>query len=155
MALRFIPHFRRQFRVTSNAQKCIRRDTSGGNILLKVKHNARILSIMVTWALENAIETADSMRSRGYGLPGRSAFSIFRFDKRDNHALAYILSCACFVIAGTAAGANRFSYFPMVSGKWGEPFTIAVFAAYFALCIFPMIINIKEDLAWRSIVSKT
>ena len=33
-----------------------------------------ILSIMVTWCLENAIETADSMKSRGCGLPGRSAF---------------------------------------------------------------------------------
>ena len=28
--------------------------------------------------LENAIETSDSMRSRGYGLKGRTAFSIYQ-----------------------------------------------------------------------------
>ena len=41
------------------------------------------LSILVTWALENAIQTSDPMRSRGYGLHGRTAFSIYRFTKRD------------------------------------------------------------------------
>lgn len=59
---------------------------------------------MVTWALENAIETADSMKGRGYGLPGRTAFSIFRFDRRDKRALLYILTCAAVVVAGAVTG---------------------------------------------------
>ncbi len=49
---------------------------------------------MVTWSLENAIETADSMRARGYGLPGRTSFSIYRFDSRDSSALAWLVSAA-------------------------------------------------------------
>ncbi len=48
---------------------------------------------MITWSLENAIETADSMRSRGYGLPGRSAFSIYRMDSRDKLALMWLSFC--------------------------------------------------------------
>ena len=32
----------------------------------KVRYALNMVSILVTWALENAIETADSMKSRGY-----------------------------------------------------------------------------------------
>ena len=148
MALRFVPRFTAQLKIISNAQKCVGRDVSSGNLLQKMKHGIKILSIMVTWALENAIETADSMKSRGYGLPGRTAFSIFRFDRRDGCALVFILACAAVVIAGNYTGAYRFRYFPTVKGEWTGA-ALFVFAAYFALCVFPLVINLKEDIKWR------
>lgn len=158
MSLRFVPRFRTQIKVVSNAQKCIGRDVSSGNILQRAKHGIKILSIMVTWALENSIETADSMKSRGYGLPGRTAFSIFRFNKRDGLALAYILVCAAAIIAGAVLEIYRFRYFPTIrhiSGDWHVFWTASLFVIYFALCIFPLIVNIKEDLTWKLIKSKT
>ena len=155
MALRLVPRYRDQLKIITNAQKCIGRSGSDGNLLQKVKHAIRINSILVTWALENAIETADSMNGRGYGLPGRTAFSIFHFDKRDALALAYIAACAGTVLIGAATGAYRFRYFPSVRGEWTSLYTIAVFVAYFALAVFPLIINIKEEMVWKSIASKT
>ena len=148
MALRFVPRFKAQIKVISNAQKCVGRDVSNGNLLKKMKHGIRILSIMVTWALENAIETADSMKGRGYGLPGRTAFSIFRFDKRDGYALLYIFFCSAVVLAGSALGAYQFRYFPTVNGVWSGA-AVLVFAAYTALGLYPIIVNVKEDLAWN------
>ena len=154
MALRFVPRFRAQIKVISNAQKCVGRDVSNG-LLKKMKHGVKILSIMVTWALENAIESADSMKMRGYGLPGRTAFLIFRFDKRDALALLYILFCSSVVITGAATGAYHFRYYPTIKGEWTGFMTIIVFAAYFALCAFPLLVNIKEDIIWNSIKAKT
>ncbi|MCL1828818.1 MAG: energy-coupling factor transporter transmembrane protein EcfT [Oscillospiraceae bacterium] len=154
MALRFVPRFKAQMKVISNAQKCIGRDVSNGNLFLKAKHGAKILSVLVTWATENAIETADSMKARGCGLPGRTAFSIFRFDRRDLFALIYILACSAGVIGGALTGAYQFRYFPTVKGSWTGA-AVFVFAAYFALCLFPIIVNIKEDIVWRSTESKT
>jgi len=154
MSLRFVPRFRAQIKVVSNAQKCIGRDVSKGNIFQKARNGVKILSIMVTWALENAIETADSMKARGYGLPGRSAFSIFRFDKRDAMGLGYILTCAAAVITGAALGAYRFRFFPTILGEWTGFWTVAVFAAYFALAAFPIIVNISEAITWKRIESR-
>lgn len=151
MALRFVPRFRAQIKVISNAQKCIGRDVSNGDAFRRAKHGIKILSIMVTWALENAIETADSMKGRGYGLPGRTAFSNFRFRKRDGYALAYILVCAAVVIAGSLTGVYRFRYFPSIRGEWAGAYTIVVFATYLALGAFPLLVNLKEDLVWRRI----
>ena len=151
MALRLVPRFRAQIKIISDAQKCIGRDVSSGKLLQRIRHGARILSIMVSWALENAIETAESMNARGYGLPGRTAFSIFRFERRDGLALGYILTCAGVVIAGAVSGAYHFRYFPSVRGQWSGAGTFAVFAAYLALCALPIILNLKEDFAWKRI----
>ena len=164
MALRFVPRFKAQIKTISNAQKCVGRDVSSvkllrktklgvkvvsaGNLFKKIKHGIKILSILVTWALENAIETADSMKGRGYGLPGRTAFSIFRFDRRDAYALIFILGCSAVVIAGAAMGAYYFRYFPTIKGDW-TGVTIVIFAAYFALGVFPVAVNIKEDAVWN------
>jgi energy-coupling factor transport system permease protein len=154
MSLRFVPSFKNQIKVISNAQKCIGRDVTGRNIAQNAKHGIRIMSIMVTWALENAIEKADSMKGRGYGLPGRTAFSIFRFDRRDLYALVYILTCIGIIVAGTVMRVYHFSYFPIINSMYTALATVA-FAAYFALGAFPLIVNIKDDIVWKSIVSKT
>jgi len=154
MSLRFVPHFKAQVKVISNAQKCIGCDIAGINILQKVRHGIKILSIMVTWALENAIDTADSMKARGYGLPGRTAFSIYRFDNRDGKAVVFILTCVAIVIAGSVSGAYRFRYFPTIRGEWAGFSTMFVFVAYFALGILPIMINIREDLLWKRIESR-
>ena len=92
MSLRFVPRFTAQIKVISNAQKCVGRDVGSGGLIKRAKQGIKILSILVTWALENAIDTADSMKDRGYGLPGRTAFSIYRFDRRDKWALLF---CCC------------------------------------------------------------
>ena len=155
IALRFIPRFIAQAKVISNAQKCIGRGMSGAKIPQKARNGVKIVSILVTWALENAIETADSMKGRGYGLPGRTAFSIFRFDRRDAYALVYILACAAVVVMGSLAGAYYFRYYPTIKGQWAGNGTIVVFAAYLALGLFPIIVNIKEDIKWSRIKAGT
>jgi energy-coupling factor transport system permease protein len=157
MALRFVPRFRAQIKVISSAQKCVGRDVSSGNILRRARHGIIILSIMVTWALENAIETADSMKGRGYGLPGRTAFSIYRFDRRDRLALAFISLCGAVIIAGCLWGAYYFRYFPTVKAVSAVEFPIAAinWIAYLALGAMPVIIDIKEDLKWKNLGSHT
>jgi len=151
MALRIVPRFRDKIKVIHAAQKCVGRGVSDGNILQKIRYGIRIISIMITWALENSIETADSMKARGYGLPGRTAFSIFSFSRRDVFALGYILLCSAAVLAGYAAGAYHFRFFPTVRGQWSGVWTYFVFAAYFALGAFPVVINIRENMVWKKI----
>ena len=154
MSLRLVPRFQAQIKIISNAQKCVGRNISNGSILQRAKHGIKILSIMVTWALENAIETADSMKSRGYGLPGRTAFSIFRFQRRDFYALIYIFICGVYIFVGSLFGGLYFRYFPTIKGVLTEPYTFTLLFAYFALCVMPVIINVQEDLVWKSIDSK-
>ena len=38
-----------------NGQKAMGRDTGNGNIISRARHGLNMLSILITWALENAI----------------------------------------------------------------------------------------------------
>lgn len=150
MVLRFVPKFKDHLKIVSNAQKCVGRDPSQGNLIRRVKNAIKILSIMVTWALENAIETADSMKSRGYGLLGRTAFSIYRFDKRDKRVLAFIASFGMAIILCAVFGGAKYRYFPTVRYNLDSPLTWISTICYLALCLTPIIINGMEDRKWKA-----
>lgn len=150
MALRFVPRFKTQLELVRQAQHSIGRDVSNGSIFRRVKNATVILSIMVTWSLENAIETADSMKSRGYGLHGRTAFSIYRFDDRDKTVLAWLLFCGIYLFCGTLAGGLQWRYFPRMKGVLTEPFPLSLLFVYFCLCITPVILNRREVRKWHS-----
>lgn len=155
MALRFVPRFKAQLHVVSEAQRCVGRNVSDGSILQRIRNAVTILSIMVTWALENAIETADSMRSRGYGLPGRTAFSIYRFDGRDRAVLAWLFVCGAHIACGWAAGGLYWRYYPTVKGAVLTPLTASFPLAYLALCLTPVILDRREGRLWKRSRSET
>ena len=154
MALRFVPKFSAQLKTVREAQRCVGRDTGNGTALQRLRHGVTVFSILVTWALENAIETADSMRSRGYGLPGRSAFSIYRFDSRDRAVLLWLGFCGAYIVSGWIAGAFRFSYYPLISGAPLTVFTVSFPLVYLALCLTPVILDLAEDRAWKRLQSE-
>ncbi len=154
MTLRFVPKFSAQLKVVANAQRCMGRDVSNGSIIKRAKNGLNILSIMTTWSLENAIETADSMKSRGYGVPGRTAFSIFTFDKRDKKALCLIFLLGIYTLVGNLMGGMYFRFFPSMKMAEVSVFGISVFVAYLLLCVCPIIIEIWEVRKWKALRSK-
>ncbi|MCL2123623.1 MAG: energy-coupling factor transporter transmembrane protein EcfT, partial [Desulfovibrionaceae bacterium] len=149
MELRFVPRFTAQAKAIANAQKGLGRGITDGTVLMRVKHAVRILSILVTWALENGIDTADSMRSRGYGLPGRSSFALYRLDRRDRYALLFLTLCGAVMITGAALGLLKFPYYPTLGSIKPNDWQAGLYAVYLAMLAFPMITGAKEALQWK------
>lgn len=154
MILRFVPKFKAQFDIVREAQRSIGRDISYGSTIKRMKNAVTIFSVMVTWSLENAIETADSMKSRGYGLPGRTAFSIYKFDERDRDALIWLLFCGTYMICGIIVGGLSWKYFPSIKGMLLQPFTISFLTIYLCMSLTPVVINRREEKKWESLQSK-
>ena len=154
MILRFVPKFSAQLRQVRAAQRAIGRDLSDGKLRQRLHSATTILSVMVTWSLENAIHTADSMKSRGYGLPGRTAFSIFRFDDRDKLMLIWLLFCGLYITAGWIGGGFYWKFFPMIRCAKLTPLTVSFQLTYLALCLTPLILNCVEDRTWRKLKSE-
>ncbi len=157
MALRFVPHFAAQLKVIRNGQKCVRMDVANAGWRRKVRYGLNILSILITWALENAIETADSMKSRGYGLSGRTAFSIYRFDRRDRKMGALFIGLFLIFSYGCWSGAAFAQYNPriLLAGftiqgqnvpvQCGPALAAATFAAFGIFCFAPLLLGIVEE----------
>lgn len=154
MVLRFVPRFEAQLRVVRAAQKSAGRDVTDGGILQRIKNGLRILSILISWSLENSVETADSMKSRGYGLKGRSNFTVYRFSRRDAVCLAAVLLCLAYLVAGGLGGALKFWYFPVLSPVLTTPYSVSLYGVYLLLCVIPLLLDGKEALTWKHIRSK-
>lgn len=154
MALRFIPRYIEQVKVISNSQKCIGKDVTQGNLMKKAENGIKILSILTTWALENAIETADSMKSRGYGLPNRSSFSTFRFDSRDRLCFSIMMFLMIIVLSGVSIGQSSMRFFPSIKCPAITFYSFLMYFAYLFLCIMPLAANIWEAAKWKYIESK-
>lgn len=154
MTFRFVPKFKEQVQEVSNAQKSMWRDTSEGSVFVRVKNSIRILSAVITWSLENAIDTSDSMKSRGYGLTGRTAYSNYVFDKRDVTALIYLAVTIIYFLIGALLGKIHYRYFPSMRGTDMSFYSTSIFISYIMICIMPIIIEIWEELKWRKLKSK-
>ena len=154
MTLRFIPKFKTQMAAVVDAQKSIGRDPAEGSLWQRMKIAITVLSIMITWSLENAIETGDSMKSRGYGLPGRTAFTIYRLDDRDKLALVFLGFCGLYLLAGTMVSAFGFRYFPSIRYMGLNAGTLSFQFVFLAMCMMPPVLHWAEERTWKAIHSK-
>lgn len=153
MVFRFVPRFGQQLTVIRNGQKAVGRDVKNGNIFRRMRYGITILSVLITWALENAIDTSDSMRARGYGLKGRTAFSIFRFDRRDGVVTAVLSGLFLVFVAGMAGGVTFAQYNPkiIIGGLPLSAGSLVVYLSWAALCFFPVILGMIEDAQFREL----
>ncbi len=151
MVFRFVPRFKSQFKKTVSAQRCIGFDISKGKFPHRIKNLAKVISVMTTWALENSIETADSMRGRGYGLKGKTNFNIYKFQKRDLLALIYILSAFSYIFLNILQGNVSYEYYPTINIK---TVSADIYILFLTLCAMPIITEAWETLKWKYYQSK-
>ena len=153
MAFRYIPLFQNQMRKINQSQKTMGLYATD-SIPDKVGGGIRVFDSLIAWSMENSIDTADAMKARGYGLPHRSSFSLFRFTKRDGILLTVLFLLCVAILFGFFREAYDFYYYPQIAEipLKGETVFYYIIITVF-LCI-PGLIEIKENITWRYLKSK-
>ncbi len=151
MTLSLIPKLMSQMKIISDAQRTLGLDWKSGTLKERLHAGARVLSILVSWALEDAVTTADSMRARGYGQHKRSSFSIFRFSKRDGALLAVVLLLFAAEIFTYATGRGSMTFYPAIEWPKLGAVDILLYGSFFALGLLPTAIQMKEDRKWKKL----
>ena len=154
MTLRFVPRFFTHLKEVKSSQKTIGKDITNGNIVTRIKNGFTIISVMITWALENSIETADSMKAKGYGIKGRTAFSNYKFQKRDLKLLLVIIVFDVCILWGELVGELYFECFPQIIKSEVSWVKMTIYIAYFMLYIIPIIIECWEGYKWKLLRSR-
>ncbi len=152
-ALRFVPLLKERYGRIKASQKAMGMYSSDA-YTDKIKSTMRTYSSLIGWALENAIDTGTSMKSRGYGLKGRTHFSLFRFKARDFAMLVMIVLLDALVFYGMFSEKLAFSYYPAIKAQKADIVAIIAFIGFGLLCFMPLIIELKEDLQWKYYRSK-
>ena len=142
MILRFVPRFVSHIGDAYRA-RCTLLGTPK-NKRTKIKYGAAAVSASMTWALENSLDVADSMKSRGWGLPNRTSFTRYRFEDRDRDALTAILVMSAYFISGIAYGALEFRFYPTIQFSEVTPFGVSCFIVYAFLCSFPLLMEVRH-----------
>lgn len=150
MSLRYVSLFKIRWHKVQDSQRALGlyRD---GNLIDAVRGRMRVLSVLITWSLENGIVTARSMDARGYGSRRRSAFAIYRFRLSDLAVILLTLALTGAAVAGITAA--DFSYYPAVVSDLFSPLSMIGYIAYAILGFLPIIINTKEVIRWRILLS--
>lgn len=154
MTLKFIPEFIRKFGEVYRAQKAAGY-VCRGKYFKRMRTGIRVLSTVITWALERGVITADSMKNRGYGLKGRTAYSIFRFDARDGKCLLFILAAGGYILAGAIKGGITFRYYPDIGGMIAGTYTVSIFIVYGLLVFLPVFLHFSENKKQRISLERT
>ena len=153
MVLNFIPKFKRHFREIDQSQKALGIYASKSYVD-KIRSKMRVLSILVTWSLENSVETADSMRARGYGMKGRTSYSIFRWTVRDTVMAVTIFTLTALICFLMSLGYSDYWFYPTLKAFDWSALALLLYVGLFLVMALSTATEIKENIAWRYLRSK-
>ena len=92
LTLRFIPLMKRRLEEITLIQKSKGIDVTHGKWRTRARNAMLYVQALLVYSLEEAIQTADSMKARGYGIGRRSTYEFFRFRKKDTVALFILIT---------------------------------------------------------------
>ncbi len=148
MGFRFIPNMIMQAKKVEEAQLGLGIYMKS-TFITKVRFRLRMVSSLITWSLEHAIDTADAMQSRGYGLKNKTNFSVFKFRIDDCIYLMLILLFFFLIATGEFLNIYSFKFYPNLGViTFGTYEVIGYFSILF-LGIIPLIIEGMEAIKWR------
>lgn len=151
MTLRFVPRFKEYLQATMQVQKSMsppktRRDT--------LKQALTAFSATVSWAMEQSIVTADSMKSRGYGSRRRTAYAIYRFESRDGIALLVLAALCVGTVLPWLLGQVQWTFYPAMTGKLFGFGQLLSYLSFAGICLMPLTIDLTEDCKWNLLRSR-
>lgn len=119
-----------------------------GEMSDRLTGGARVFSMLVTWSLDHASDVSSSMKARGYGLKGRTTYSVYRFKKRDAILTVLLILLDAVVLTVMATGRLAFSFYPVLSAKHG-PATTAALICYAVTALAAAAFEAFEAIRWK------
>lgn len=150
MTLRFVPRFVSKFKELKSARITPQKQ----GFIIKMKILLSELSVMLSWSLERSVESADSMKSRGYGIKGRTAYNIYKFRKTDVIIITALIISALTMILLIVLGVGKYSFYPVFKIEFSGAFSVLFYVIYLGIMLIPSITIAWEGLKWKQLQSK-
>jgi len=112
------------------------------------------ISVLLSWSMEDSVQTADSMHSRGYGTGRMTKMNPFSFGKKDAIFLSLILGLVGLSIVSVISGKVSFRFYPFAQPVQFDAFSVFCYLSYFVMLSLPLLVEIKEAFQWRFYMSK-
>ncbi|WP_256760381.1 energy-coupling factor transporter transmembrane component T [Cohnella sp. WQ 127256] len=148
MAMGLVPRLRRRMQELILIQRTRGVTISEGSLPQRARNGARLVGTLLSWTLEDALQTADSMQARGYGTGTRSSYLGFRFRMRDGWTLVGFVSCAILLLSAWGNGHGFMTIYPRLGSfslSLGDGLALAAYVVYLAI---PLGWEWRDRRAW-------
>lgn len=149
LAMRFVPLLKSRLQEITDVQRIKGLSITSGKLRERIRSGMLFLQILLTWSLGEALDTADAMNARGYGIGKRSQYKPYLFEIRDGIKASILLGLFTCCIVGLFLGHGRITIYPEYKAL---PFTVAdiiFFLCFTLLSAFPLMIEGGDELRWH------
>ena len=149
--LRTVPRVKVRAKRIEISREGIGKGIVQGNLWQKFLHLLSLFSILITWTMEDFVESSNSMKSRGYSLRGRTAFSIYRFDNRDRILVIVFFWCLTIIGMGVLLNQTTMYFDPMLIMNPITSLSYVFYTAYAFFLLLPMGLQIVGEYRFEKL----
>ena len=140
MCMRLIPQFVRRGRTVLAVRDAI--DVSGRAPTDPVRSRLRASTVLMGWGMEDSLERADAMRSRGWGAASRrTTYARYRLGRGDAAALVGLAAFGVATAAVAWIATTQYSFYPQLS----VPAPWLGYVVYAAWMVLPCVLHAIDE----------
>lgn len=140
MVFRMVPLMIKRWHDIHDAQKgmgC----TVVNSIIGRMRQFVKEISILISWCLENSIDTSVSMESRGYGIGKRTSFHRFRWHIYDIITIVTIIPIIILIFVSILNGGFIVNFFPEININQFSLYEKVLAVVYGVYAVMPLLIE--------------
>ena len=140
MVFRMVPLMIKRWHDIHDAQKgmgC----TVVNSIIGRMRQFVKEISILISWCLENSIDTSVSMESRGYGIGKRTSFHRFRWHIYDIIVIVTIIPIIILIFVSILNGGFMVNFFPEININQFSLYEKVLAVVYGVYAVMPLLIE--------------
>ncbi|EJS76839.1 energy-coupling factor transporter transmembrane component T [Bacillus cereus] len=149
ITVRFVPLFIRRLQKITLVQKTKGVQVDSGSIVERVKNGMQLLQVLLICSLEDALQTADSMQARGFGVTKRTTYIRYRMERRDWYTLSYLMILFIFAVILSSYGGGELIIYPKVESILFQQYDGIMFGVFTMFISLPIMMEGRELIWWR------
>ncbi len=154
VTLRTVPQLRRRVRETREVQQAMGIYTTDKGYVARLKAEMAVFQAVFASSMEDAIETGDSMRGRGYGRPGATRFRGNKLNFAQGCVFVGLLLIWGLMIATIVGGGIAVAFYPTFQIALQEWTTLCFAFGFSLLCFLPVGLELYERIRWKWYISR-
>lgn len=151
MVLGFIPRFNRKIKQIREAKQALKGCDGSTNFREKINNAVSTFSALITYSLESSIITAQSISARKYN-PKAISLKRYKYTLFDILSILFLIILCTIIIFEKSVGHISFTFNPTIKNEYLSKTGIACFAV---IQLFPLFIDLWEDMQWKLSNAKT
>ncbi|MGG2014925.1 energy-coupling factor transporter transmembrane component T [Bacillus sp. S10(2024)] len=149
ITVRFVPLFMRRLTHITLVQKTKGVQVDVGSLKERAQNGMKLLQVLLVCSLEEALQTADSMQARGFGVTKRSTYIGYRMGRRDWFVLSLFVILFVCCLFGVSKEYGILTIYPKVEALFLDRNDLFVFIPFLMYISLPILMEGREWLWWR------